>query len=171
MRSIYIYDISSLRVNDLTIILPTWRKWLANNASKWQMGFNSAFKGLSDCILYTECYSSCIILKPTHHHLASECNAVSSVLHTFLNPGRHRISIIPEEVTRNRGENISNLLFRCVRYFDFDGLISCLAQLYKNKSHWVRQGLSKAASLIFLHAHSIDQKNSCHLRHEQEPDK
>jgi hypothetical protein len=45
---IYIYDISSLRVNDLTLILLTWRKWWApNNASKWQMGFNSGFKGLS----------------------------------------------------------------------------------------------------------------------------
>jgi len=31
----------------LTLILLTWRKWWApNNASKWQMGFNSAFKGL-----------------------------------------------------------------------------------------------------------------------------
>jgi len=28
------YDISSLSVNDLTIILLTWRKWWANNASK-----------------------------------------------------------------------------------------------------------------------------------------
>ena len=44
---IYIYDISSLRVNDLTLILLTWRKWWApNNASKQQMGFNSEFKGL-----------------------------------------------------------------------------------------------------------------------------
>ena len=30
----YIYDISLLRVNDLTLILLTWRKWWANNASK-----------------------------------------------------------------------------------------------------------------------------------------
>jgi len=31
----------------LTLILLTWRKWWApNNASKWQMGFNSAFKEL-----------------------------------------------------------------------------------------------------------------------------
>jgi len=45
--SIYIYDISSLMVNDLTLILLTWRKWWTpNNASKWQMGFNSVFKGL-----------------------------------------------------------------------------------------------------------------------------
>jgi uncharacterized membrane protein len=29
----------------LTLILLMWRIWLAaNNASKWQMGFNSAFK-------------------------------------------------------------------------------------------------------------------------------
>jgi hypothetical protein len=47
---IYIYDISSLRVNDLTLILLTWGKWWTpNNASKWQMGFNSAFKGLIVC--------------------------------------------------------------------------------------------------------------------------
>jgi hypothetical protein len=40
-------DISSLRVNDLTLILLTWRKWWTpNNARKWQMGFNSVFKGL-----------------------------------------------------------------------------------------------------------------------------
>jgi hypothetical protein len=30
----YIYDIRSLRVNDLTLILLMWRKWWANNASK-----------------------------------------------------------------------------------------------------------------------------------------
>jgi len=31
----------------LTLILLTWRIWRApNNASRWQMGFNSAFKGL-----------------------------------------------------------------------------------------------------------------------------
>ena len=45
---IYIYNISSLRINDLTLILLTWRKWWApNNASKQQIGFNSAFKGLN----------------------------------------------------------------------------------------------------------------------------
>jgi hypothetical protein len=32
---IYIYNISNLRVNDLTLILLTWKKWWApNNASK-----------------------------------------------------------------------------------------------------------------------------------------
>jgi len=30
----------------LTLILLTWRIWWSNNASKWRMGFNSAFKGL-----------------------------------------------------------------------------------------------------------------------------
>jgi len=44
---LHIYDISSLKVNNLTLILLTWRKWWApNNASKQQMGFNSGFKGL-----------------------------------------------------------------------------------------------------------------------------
>jgi len=47
MGAPYIYDISSLWVNNLTLILLTWRKWWApNNASKQQMGFNSMFKGL-----------------------------------------------------------------------------------------------------------------------------
>jgi len=47
MGAPYIYDISGLRVNDLTLILLTWRKWLApDNASRQQMGFNSGFKGL-----------------------------------------------------------------------------------------------------------------------------
>ena len=33
----------------LTLILLMWRKgWAPNDASKWQMGFNSAFKGLID---------------------------------------------------------------------------------------------------------------------------
>ena len=55
---IYIYDISSLRINDLTLILLTWRKWWApDNASKLQMGFNSAFKGLifNNCTLCRHC--------------------------------------------------------------------------------------------------------------------
>jgi hypothetical protein len=35
------------RTMSLTLILLTWRIWWApNNTSKWQMGFNSAFKGL-----------------------------------------------------------------------------------------------------------------------------
>ena len=56
---IYIYDISSLRVNDLTCILLTWRKGTPNNASKWQMGFNSAFKGLNITYCVCLCYAAC----------------------------------------------------------------------------------------------------------------
>jgi len=34
-------------VYSLTLILLTWRIWWAyNDASRWQMGFNSVFKGL-----------------------------------------------------------------------------------------------------------------------------
>ena len=63
----YIYDISSLRVNDLTFILLTWRKWLAlNNASRQQMGFNSGFK-----VLNTELNPIChlLALLGVHHFL------------------------------------------------------------------------------------------------------
>jgi len=36
----------------LTLILLTWRIWWAsNNASKWQMGYNLAFKGLKGCMI------------------------------------------------------------------------------------------------------------------------
>ena len=35
---------------DLTLILLTWTIWRApTNASKWRMGFNSAFKGFVLC--------------------------------------------------------------------------------------------------------------------------
>jgi len=81
MGAPYIYDISSLKVNNLTLILVTWRKWWApNNASKWQMGFNSGFKGLmlhsflfmthlvvAPCnVIKTHCtYTQDVVLRPS----------------------------------------------------------------------------------------------------------
>ena len=48
-----------INVHMLTPILLTWRiQWAPNNASKWRMGFNSAFKGLSTH------YSCHILMKP-----------------------------------------------------------------------------------------------------------
>jgi len=36
---------------NLTLILKTWRIWWAPiNTCKWQMGFNSAFKGYFQCV-------------------------------------------------------------------------------------------------------------------------
>ena len=62
----YIYDISSVRVNDLTFILLTWRKWLApNNASKQQMGFNSGFKGLMNVTLPEIFFCACLTIVKT----------------------------------------------------------------------------------------------------------
>jgi hypothetical protein len=54
-------------LNLLTLTLLTWRIWWApNNVSKWQMGFNSAFKGLNKffymCI-YLELYTRNYILE------------------------------------------------------------------------------------------------------------
>ena len=45
---ILIVMVNYLKSRGLTLILLTWRIWWApNNASKWHMGFNSAFKGLT----------------------------------------------------------------------------------------------------------------------------
>ena len=45
------YNTTSKYINPLnaklTLILLMWRIWWANNVSKWQTGFNSAFKGLN----------------------------------------------------------------------------------------------------------------------------
>jgi len=61
----YIYDISCLRVNDLTLILLTWRKWWANNASKQHMGFNSGFKGLKNfTIIQNSSLTCCFCFYP-----------------------------------------------------------------------------------------------------------
>ena len=63
----------------LTLNLPTWRIWWApNNASKWQMGFNLAFKGLNKGIMWIKAalskwgrgkLQSC----GTHSELHKEC--------------------------------------------------------------------------------------------------
>jgi hypothetical protein len=46
----------------LTLILLTWRiRWAPNNASKWQMGFNSAFKGLNAQPCKYDMYKSSLI--------------------------------------------------------------------------------------------------------------
>jgi hypothetical protein len=47
--------VSVYALHILTLILLTWRKWRApNNASKQQMGFNSAFKELNNTGLETQ---------------------------------------------------------------------------------------------------------------------
>jgi len=44
----YLHISFSSLLSILTLILPTWRIWWApNNASRWQMGFTLAFKGLN----------------------------------------------------------------------------------------------------------------------------
>ena len=45
------YYTNCVKMSDLNLILLTWKIWWArNNASKWLMGFNSAFKGLTNDI-------------------------------------------------------------------------------------------------------------------------
>ena len=63
----------------LTLILLMWRIWWApNNVSKWQMGFNSAFKGLIN--KYIEMHGQQNIEKITHGRSAFQVwNTVSCV--------------------------------------------------------------------------------------------
>jgi len=62
----------------LTLILLTWRiGWAPNNASRWQMGFNLAFKGLKKSI-YRE-------MPPEFHFWISCCAKNSNVDFIFHN--------------------------------------------------------------------------------------
>jgi len=102
----YVYDISSLRINDLTLILLKWRKWWApNNASKWQMGFNSAFKVLNSMCYDSPDNSTCMpreeqahrvslhpgtgIIEPSAH---SHTTAESQITNTIVKKRRNRTS-------------------------------------------------------------------------------
>ena len=66
----------------LTLILLTWRLWWApNNASKWQMGFNSAFKKLisnSYLQVYFPCTYSCWIYTCKYPSAMSATGTVNS---------------------------------------------------------------------------------------------
>jgi hypothetical protein len=42
----------------LTLILLTWNIGRAPNVSKWQIGFNSAFKGLHAVLNFIQCVST-----------------------------------------------------------------------------------------------------------------
>jgi len=58
---------------DLTLIQLTWRiLWAPNNASKWQMGFNSAFKGLTPYVNEALISSLLLCLKVTAMYLMIE---------------------------------------------------------------------------------------------------
>ena len=87
---LHIYDISSLKVNDLTFILLTWRKWLApNNASRQQMGLNSGFKGLIYICLVHHSSVSIILSHTTtrafrHSSYSFPINKNHSILLTLL---------------------------------------------------------------------------------------
>jgi len=96
----------------LTLILLTWWiGWAPNNASKWQMGFNSAFKGLS----------SSLIIKPSRctnfSNLFLEWN--STCFGQFLHPSSGN-----SHCTHSNGICHTGLLTACEQ--DQDGALSIL---------------------------------------------
>jgi len=67
-----------LTLMTLTLNLLTWRIWWAcNNASRWQMGFNSAFRGLTHTLCNTGLVMSNLALlhKLRRHTIANMCRA------------------------------------------------------------------------------------------------
>ena len=72
---------------DLTLILLTWTIWRApDNASKWRMGFNSAFKGLmlpkmEHTCIYTYIYIYIALLNNDANLLTFVCNFPLQTFH------------------------------------------------------------------------------------------
>ena len=64
----------------ITLILLTWKiKWAPNNDSKWQMGFNWAFKRL--IILYLHCLvSNDRGVRIAHHHTGWQINETHTIV-------------------------------------------------------------------------------------------
>ena len=78
-RGLLTHQIFGKNSKKLTLILPTWIIWWApNNANKWQMGFNSALKGLKSPLLtnYKQTdFRECLPL-PVHNILS--CSLLST---------------------------------------------------------------------------------------------
>jgi len=104
----YIYDISHLRVNNLTLILLTWRKWWANNASKYQMGFNSGLKGLN-------------ILYPLDMAVWTEPRAICTAIHSNMKGRSYRKFFKRRRVFGNlvlRSNSVLGLFFFCMCFLN-----------------------------------------------------
>jgi hypothetical protein len=71
----------------LTLILLTWRIWWApNNASRWQMGFNSAFKGLINIlwrIKITQLTSPCFTTTFAFYSYSTFLSDTSQITFTY----------------------------------------------------------------------------------------
>jgi hypothetical protein len=58
----------------LTLNPLTWKIWWApSNASRWQMGFNSAFKGLDRCNVASQEVTACLAWAPGGDRLPPRC--------------------------------------------------------------------------------------------------
>ena len=80
------------KVTCLTLILLTWRIWRApNNASRWQMGFNSVFKGLkTDFLVWrknefkvTNTFWDVLLLFSRRHYSSEQLLWQRRIIHIF----------------------------------------------------------------------------------------
>jgi hypothetical protein len=119
-------DIRSLRVNDLTLILLTWRKWWSNNASKYQIGFNSAFKGLNttyDCNTFRRNQYCVHFLKPQscgtncHTYLTIFIVKILKIVHIYVFETGYRIGY----VGKHKKSLCSNFLYYLTSLIEFNG--------------------------------------------------
>jgi hypothetical protein len=70
----------------LTLILPTWRA--PNNASKWQMGFNLAFKGLK----YTR-LSNFIKIRPVWTDRQTDIRKLLAAFRNFAKEPKKKVKV------------------------------------------------------------------------------
>ena len=102
------------------------------------------------------CYNNCTILK-----LSLRLTYRLSILHTLLQPQRHRLDAVPQKVRRNSDKSIgtSNLLFQFINVLTLSGKL-CLWSNPTKRNHTEKDWDFKNAILMVFNAQSTNQ-NSC----------
>ena len=101
----------------LTLILLTWRIWWApNNASKWQIGFNSAFRGLSR--LHDKAHSCTIYLKVLSSYNVSHSESVIGVSSFEGHCSSPSQSVTITRVQNHSAMHVSKVVIQNFRWLD-----------------------------------------------------
>jgi hypothetical protein len=126
---IFVYRLISTlcfeELNPLTLILLTWRIWWApNNARKWQMGFNSAFKGLikiswDSNYIWMLCISTVTYHWLIHHRLfcvwLENIRKINSLLYK-----QRQITALTYTAANTCAANCSNRIYKLIKMTSVD---------------------------------------------------